>query len=165
MANLKIEAPWYTYEKMVKALFEKDPDVTVNDLIESDRPDFSYLLMITVKKHDKYLALDRVIKKTKVFGNIKVGVMLFDTENDNSESDRIELYKTIFDGNSSVRSVEEVVDFAGTHLGYVCFEPEVIQFHDDDISDIDGKWNGLAQDIAKEVFEDAFGVYYCTAAK
>ena len=36
----------------------------------------------------------------------------------------------------------------------VCFKPQVVQFFDDDISDFNGNWSGLAQDIAREVFGD-----------
>lgn len=167
MTKLGIEAPWYTFAKQVKALFDSDPDINVGDLCEVEDEFFTYVLDITVKNHEKYLALDRVMQKKKVFGNATVRICLYDLENTNEDiDDRIELYTKIFNGNPHVRSVERVTDFTGNQVGYVCFEPEVIQFPDDNISDIDGKWNGLAQDIAKELFEDDFfGVYFCTAKK
>ena len=47
----------------------------------------------------------------------------------------------------------------------VRFKPRVVQFFDDDISDFNGNWSGLAQDIAREVFgAEMRGVHFCTAA-
>ena len=47
--------------------------------------------------------------------------------------------------------------------GFVCFKPQVVQFFD--ISDFNGNWSGLAQDIAREIFGDEMrGVHFCTAA-
>ena len=34
MLNLKLEAPWYTYQKKVKALLGQDPDIIVGDVNE-----------------------------------------------------------------------------------------------------------------------------------
>jgi hypothetical protein len=46
----------------------------------------------------------------------------------------------------------------------VIFQPEVVQFFDDDISDINGNWTGLAEDIARALFtEDRSGMNFCTA--
>ena len=59
-----------------------------------------------------------------------------------------------------------MTDFAGTHLGFVLFKPEVIQFLDDDTSDYYGNWNGLAEDIAREIFVEGYrGVNFCTEVK
>ena len=39
-----------------------------------------------------------------------------------------------------------------------------MQFFDDDISDFNGNWSGLAQDIAREIFgSEMCGVHFCTA--
>ena len=57
-----------------------------------------------------------------------------------------------------------MIDVTGTHNGYVVFEPEIIQFYDDNLSDYHRNWSGLAQNIARELFDDAaHGVYFCTA--
>lgn len=168
MMNVNVEAPWYTFLKKVQALFEGDPEIVVEpDLTELEGGNHDYALMIGVKNHEKYLALDRMMRKEHTFGNISVEVMLFDEENTaNEENDRIELYRTIFKGNRIVRDVKEQTDFTGTKFGYVRFEPEVIQFDDDNTADYSGLWNGLAEDIAREVFVDEFcGVYFCTVDK
>ena len=64
-----------------------------------------------------------------------------------------------------MEDIKDVVDLTGTRHGFVCFKPQVVQFFDDDISDFNGNWSGLAQDIAREVFGDEMrGVHFCTAA-
>ena len=166
MLNLTIEAPWYTFQKKVKALFEADPEIEVGDVIEhgDDRADYSFC--IEVRNHEKFLALDRVLPKIRTFGNVTLGILLFDEENTGAEDDRIALYETIFEGNPIVKDIRDITDFTGTRQGFIRFKPEVIQFPDDNIADFDGNWSGLAQDIAKEVFDqEIFGIHFCTADK
>ena len=163
MIMFNLEAPWYTYNKMVKALFERDPDITVGDIQEGEEANFTF--DIEVRNHEKFVALDRVMPKKKMFGCVSLAVFIYDEENANGVESTVKLYETIFKGNPILKDVKDVVDPAGVHHGYVRFNPEVIQFFDDDLSDYNGNWSGLAQDIADEVFEEDFrGVYFCTAS-
>ena len=165
MLNLTLEAPWYTFQKKVKALFERDPDIIVGEVVESEDGKTNFYFDIEVRNHEKFLALDRTFPKVKTFGNITLGITLYDEENGIREENRIDLYKTIFQGNPIVKDIREVDDFAGAHHGFVRFKPEVIQFHDDDTSDFNGNWSGLAQEIAREIFSDeCAGIHFCTAA-
>ena len=44
------------------------------------------------------------------------------------------------------------------------FEPTVIQFPNDDLTDPEGLWSGLAEDIAAEIFDIGDeAVNFCTA--
>lgn len=166
MLNFAIEAPWYSFQKKVNALFERDPDINVGEIEESTDVRTDYTLCIGVKKHEKFLALDRVLPKIRTFGNVTLGIILFDEENANEQVDRIEVYKTLFEGNPIVKDVKDVTDFTGTRNGFVRFKPEVIQFFDDNIADFSGNWSGLAQDIAMEVFDqEVAGIHFCTADK
>ncbi len=164
MVNITLEAPWMTYYKKVVNLFEKDPDIVVGEMEKGDEDDaFDYIFNIEVYNHEKYVALDRVMNTVVEFGNVTLGIDLFDMQN-NSENETLDLFKTIFDGNGLVKDIQDVVDPAGYHHGYVRFKPEVIQFFDDDLRDMYGNWSGLAQDIAREVFPDAGpDVNFCTA--
>lgn len=166
MMMISIEAPWYTYQKKVNALFEQDPDIIVGEVYEPEDGSADFAFDIEVRNHEKFLALDRVLAKQKVFGNITLNVVLFDEENANGADDGIALYETIFEGNPILKDIKDVVDFAGTRVGFVRFQPEVVQFHDDDTSDFNGNWNGLAEDIAREVFTEGYrGISFCTADK
>ena len=163
MANVKIEAPWTAFQKKVKALFRDDSDIYVGDIYQPEDGRTQYAFDIEVLNHKKFLALDRVMPKTRSFGNVSLGITLFDLEN--GTEDPLTLYRTVFDGNPNVKDFKEVTDFTGTKHGFVRFKPEVVQFFYDDISDYNGNWSGLAQDIAKEVFTDVpAGIHFCTAA-
>ena len=158
----KLEAPWYTYQKKVKALFEHDPEIVVGEIYQNDNGK-DYVFDVEVRNHEKYLALDRVLNRMKLYGNVALTINLFDEENDESEDETINLYRTIFKGNSIVEDIIDVVDVAGAHHGFVVFRPEVIQFFADDLRDLNGNWSGLAQNIAREVFDNvAHGLNFCT---
>lgn len=159
----KLEAPWYSFQKKVAALFSGDPDIEVGELYETDG-DTDFAFDIEFKSHEKYLAADRLLPGVKTFGNVTIGIVLYDEEN--AETDVLGLFETLFTGNPNVRDVVKKVDPAGGEWNYVVFEPEVMQFHDDNLADYQGNWSGLAQDIAPEVFaENSRGVYFCTGTK
>ena len=119
MMKFAIEAPWYTFQKKVQALFEQDPDIEVGDVIEQEDDRTDYVFSIEVKNHEKFLALDRVLPKVRTFGNVTLGIMIFDEENVGDNVDRIALYETIFTGNPIVKDVKDVTDFAGTRHGFI----------------------------------------------
>ena len=160
---LKLEAPWMTYRKKVNALFEKDKLIDVGEIYQAEDGN-GYAFDVTVHDHDKYLALDRVLRRSVTLGYVKLAINLIDADRP-TETDAIDLYTVIFDGNSIVKDIKDVEDQAGAHHGFVRFVPEVVQFYADDISDYSGNFNGLAEDIAREVFaDDAHGVNFCTAS-
>ena len=167
MKKLSIEAPWYTYQKKIKALFERDPEIKVSEVYEPESGSANYSFDVLVRNHEKFLALDRVLTKKKTFGDVILDVTLWDEENySDGKEDYAALYETIFKGNPILKDVREITDRGGTLIGFVRFQPEVIQFPDDDTSDYNGNWNGLAEDIAREVFEEGYrGISFCTAAK
>ena len=162
--KLNIEAPWYSYQKKIKALFSRDPQIMVEEIIPTPDGDSNYTLNICVRNHEKFLALDRVLPRVKTFGNVSLEIVLYDEENSLDKASRIDIYRTIFDGNPIVKDIKEVLDFTSTTQGFIRFQPEVIQYLDDNIGDYSGLWSGLAQEIAKDVFDqESFGIHFCTA--
>ena len=164
MKHLTIEAPWYTFQKKVDALFEQDPDIVVGEIYVPTDGSVNFAFDLEILNHEKFLALDRLLPKIRTFGNVTLGICLFDEENLNGEDDRVSLYQTIFRNNPLVRNVCKVTDFTGSRHGFVCFRPTVVQFFDDNLADLNGNWSGLAQDIAREVFDQEMAsIHFCTA--
>ena len=164
MHIVKLSTPWDTWHKKIKALFELDPEINVGEIIESEDDDLDYCFDIEVKNHEKYIALDRVLPNVKTFGNVVVGINMFDEEN--NEDEGYNIYQQIFSGNPIVKDIKDATDPTGTHHVFVRFMPEVVQFFNDDISDYSGNWSGLAADIAEEIFDNDYrGVFFCTADK
>lgn len=161
--STKIIAPWYTYQKKLNALFGEDSDIEVGAVELAAEPGVNYTIRLEVKNHEKFLALDRAISKRVQFGGVVLSVTPVDVSDGSGET-VAELYRTIFDGNRIVKDIKEVSDFAGAPHGFIRFWPDVIQFPNDDTSDYNGNWSGLAMDIAREVFgECGAGIHFCTA--
>ena len=151
--KLTLEAPWNTYRKMINALFEYDHEIEVGDVVGIGSID--YTIDIKVKNHRKFEALRKLLPVRKVFGSITVAIYIYDMEND--EKNDIEMFKDLFRDNPIVSNYEKVKLPDGSERNFVCFEPQVIQFFDDDISDCYGNYNGLAENIARAVFGDRAG--------
>ena len=47
-------------------------------------------------------------------------------------------------------------------INYIAFDPIVVQFFNDQLDDINGLKTTLYADIAKEVFGQQDGIYFCT---
>ena len=161
--KLNLQSPWVTYNNKIKALFAKDEDISVSDVREDD--DGVLTMVIGSSDYHKFVALDRVIAKKVEFGNVTLRIKVVQLNHIETIEDTVELYRTIFEGNKIVRDIRVLPDFTGTEHCFIRFNPEVVQFFNDDISDYDGNWSGLAQDIAKEIFQDcSAGVHFCTAS-
>lgn len=160
MKNLKLSPPWYTYQRELEALFAGDPEIEVGQLYElEDRIE----LWIYAHNEKKYRALLNLLPTYPDFGNVKVkNVIKF---KDEKAQDIYQDIKDLFEGNPNVSEIKEITDFASAKHMFVEFKPEVIQFYNDDTSNPYGNWNGLAQDIAKDVLDTAGGIHFTTAAK
>lgn len=167
MSNTNLSAPWNTYQKKLRALFENDPEIDVLDLMTSSKTNFDYSLEIDVSNHEKYNALVNVLPDTVNFGNVDVEIRLVDNSKEaEAEVDYYNLYKTLFKDNPIVSEVIKSNVRGMSNNIYVLFKPEVVQFFNDNLDDFEGNWTGLAQNIAMEVFDkhDA-PVHFCTARK
>ena len=163
---MNLQAPWYEFQNKVAALFKNDPDISVGEIRECGaNEDTDYAFDIEVKKHEKYIALDRLLPSVKTYGHVTLGICLYDEE-DTANTSPLDVFKTLFEGNPIVMTMETHTDPAGGQWNYVVFTPEVVQFYNDNLADYHGNWNGLAEDIAYEVFEEnSRGVYFCTGDK
>lgn len=162
--RLTLEAPWYTYNKKLQALFKLDPAIEVADILDYADGEYQYVIGIEIRSHAKYLAMSRLFPEKVSFGNVNVRLDLFDVENANCDMDSdLGALTCLFEGNPIVKDIRTITDPAGTEHGYVRFQPEVIQFFDDNLQDYNGNWTGLAQDIAREVFSVNPMVNFCTA--
>ena len=163
-ANLNIIAPWYEYQKQLKALFEHDPAIIVSEVYEPEGQEVNYAIDIDVRDHQKFIALENLLPATIEFGNVTLGIVLFDEENANAEDAPVTAFKSLFQDNPIVQDIRVVTDQFGTPHCYILFRPEVIQYYRDDMTDYNGLCSCLAQDIARVVFNDNSGaIHFCTA--
>lgn len=164
--NAKLEAPWYSYQKKIAKLFEHDKyiEVTPVKLIVDDagEPDH-YEFTIHVYRHLKAEALKLLLIDGIMFGNVRLVINIVDHEEHIDENNLIAVYTALFNDNDILRDIKTFTDAAGVEHTYVRFNPRVVQFMDDDISDYNGNWSGLPAEIAREVLEEKVGSNFCTA--
>ncbi len=153
MEKLKLSPPWITFYHEVDALFKDDPDVKVAYNEDEN------VIKLFVENAEKADALTRLLPAQKTFGNITVLIKVIPANKLGVE--KASLFQTAFEGNPAFAFVKTVSQ--GLYdMSYVVFKNRVVQFFNDDLSDINGNRSTLYQEIAKDVFGTIHGVSFCT---
>lgn len=151
--KLNLQAPWTEYASEVTALFEKDPDVKV------EYDNLGKKLKLYVKSPEKAEALEMILQDEIEFGSVKLTIEIIPANKETRTP--MDIFAVAFKGNPIV-SYTKTVDALGFSAGYVVFKPEVVQYFNDDLSDINGMKSTLYAEVAKDVFQDHDGVFFCT---
>lgn len=162
MSMLKLSAPWMIHYRKINAMFENDKQVNV--IFDEDKME----IRLYVEDAAKANALDMLLRDEISFGDtvLKVtvipankGVLTLGAENDGFSS---ELYNSAFYMNPAFSYVKTVPPSMGFGACYVVFAKKVVQYFNDSLSDVNGFCSTLYQEIAKDIFADVPGVFYCT---
>lgn len=153
MENLKLSAPWEIYYTKMLMLFERDKDV---DVVFYD--DEEKVIKVFVEKPEKADALSKLLPSVKIFGNVivKIDVIPANVE----EESPVELFRKAFEGNSALSYIKTTPP--PFEFNYVVFKKEIVQFFADNMTDPNGLYSTLYQDIAQEIFDTPLGVYFST---
>lgn len=152
----KMSPPWISYWRKLVELFKGDPQVTV-----------AYTYTVTtcpevkvyVDNADKADAIAELLPSVKEFGNVTLKITVIPI-NVKAVS-RVNLFRRAFDGNKNVTLIADA-DQALSNIHYVIFKGDVVQYYDDNLGDAYGNRNTLYQDLAKDVFGETGGVFFCT---
>ena len=155
---MKLSPPWTKFYKELEALFKDDPGIKM--AFEEVENGSGYKIKLYVEGANKAEALAELLPAEKQFGNVTVSIEVIPA-NLNKE-DVIQLYRAAFEGNPAFSYAEVVTGISAPNFNYIVFEPEVVQFFNDDLSDINGYCSTLYQEIAKDVFVERPGVHFCT---
>jgi hypothetical protein len=155
--EINLFSPWVIYYKKLEALFGKDKDIKMtfdnNELV----------VKMYINGQDKYEALSQLIPVEKQFGTVTLKIQLIPANN--LKQSKVDLFRKAFYGNPIVNDIivisRDVLE-STNDFSYVVFAKEVVQYHDDSLNDPHGNRSTLYQDIAKEVFENCDGIYFCT---
>ena len=154
MTNLNLSTPWVTFYREIEALLGGDPDINVVWDEENKR------VKLYVEDADKAEALDTLLPREKTFGNVTVKVSVLPANEE--EESKASLFRRAFEGNPAF-AFEKTVETALTNpVSYVVFKKEVVQFWNDDLSDVNGNCSTLYEEIARDVFDDNAGIFFCT---
>lgn len=151
MAKLGLSAPWMIFYHKVEALFAKDNEVKVI-YDEANRT-----INLYVDNAEKAYVLANHIPAVKKFGRVDLKINVIPA----NEVDAQGTFARLFENNGAVSFVRNIDSF-GWKCQYVVFKKEVVQFFTDDLGDYNGFHSTLYEDIAREVFEDTEGVFFCT---
>ena len=151
---LKLSSPWIEYYRKINALFGEDPNV----LVQYDEEENEIILRVTGQ--EKADAIAEILPAEKSFGNVVVKITVVPA---NKAETKLEVFKKAFEGNP-VFSYALSVDTGMTSntFNYFVFKHRICSFFNDNLGDINGNYNALYEDVAKNVFEDADGILFCT---
>ena len=116
-----------------------------------------------IKSVKKIAALEKVIKNVFNLGNVTLTVNFVHERED--EDVTAQDFIDAFEGNSNFVTVEETSKGLFQNLVYVIFAKEILQFFNDDLSDIYGNANLIVADAANDVCNKSKEkeMYFCTS--
>ena len=157
---MKLAPPWITFYNEVQAMFGEDPEIKV---VLDDADTDEMIIKLYVDNQVKADALEQILPIEKKFGNISV---YFEVLPSNKAITKIQLFQKAFENNPAFKFTYSAPHMGGNFPGnYVVFENKVVQFFNDELTDIHGNKSTLYQEIAKDIFEDHDGIYFCTDTK
>lgn len=154
MAMLKLSPPWIEFYHKVDTLFKEDSEVRV--LYDDENKD----LKLYVEDAEKADALTQLLPTEKDFGGVKLTIGVVSANKLGHST--LNLFQKAFKENPAVSYIRRVTGMFGFDFSYVVFMPKVVQYYTDSLNDINGMHSTLYQEIAKDVFEDVTGVFFCT---
>lgn len=141
----KVDAssPWLEHYRKVEKVFLSDDDVIVS------YDDDSKTVTVRVKGTDKAEALAKYVRPEIDCGNVTLHVNVVP---DNEEKSTAEMLQIAFSGIDMFAGVAEEAVYGGT-ITYAVFEPEIVQFWNDNIGSPFGVKTMTAEQVAKDVFQ------------
>ena len=160
MAVVKLSSPWMKLYHEIRAMFAEDN--TVHVVFDEDEG----RIVVYAQDDKKAAALGILLDKEYTFGNIKIRVVVpaINEQNEFKFHHNQEIYAFAFEGNPALSFVYASPLPIASDTCYVVFKNCVVQYFNDDLSDIHGNCSTLYQEIAKEIFNDTLigPVNFCT---
>ena len=168
MAQLKLAPAWDIYYQKINAMFKDDVHATVI----YDRDNLKIKIYVTDQK--KAEALDQLLVHNVIFGNQELTVDVIPANGDDNSSKPYTyesghsfyspslIWYDAFYGNPLYSYSKKFVGIYSNPLTYVVFTPTVVQYYTDSLNDINGFSTTLAQEIAKDIFVEQEGTFFCT---
>ena len=146
MARIKLSPPWSIFYDEIRVMFAEDPEVRV--IMDEENK----TVHVFVSDPRKSAAIRQILQQERQFGRVKLTVLVPPPDSaDYNFADGVELYCAAFEKNPRLSYVQPKTSIFDTSF-YVVFKNEVIQYFNDDISDINGQCSTLAECIARDIF-------------
>lgn len=160
--KVNLQAPWTEYHKKVFNLFAGDAEVNVYDVVDTEDGVKSFDIGVT--NLTKLEALDKILKKEVVFGNVTLKINLIHDEIENKTIK--DYFREAFNGNAYFKKIS-TVGMPGKEdaIPFAVFSRDVISYFIDDLTDYCGNAHTLPAEIAKEITNwETSNVRICTLA-
>lgn len=154
---LGISPPWYTFANKLKNTYGVSNLVQVNDLIEAQSG--NYYLIINAFEDDVAYALRQILPLNIIMGNITVNLVIFNTKGaivklarrkyNVEEIDN--LFNTALKGNPLF-----IKTVTANKRIFVVIAKEIVQFFNNDISDLCSNLNEVAAKVFDEITTTEF---------
>ena len=151
--TIKLSPPWITYYRELVALFGEDPDIRIE--YDEDQNE----VKLFVNGNEKADALTQLLPVEKEFGNVILYITVIPA---NNEMKKIDIYRKAFEGNPVYSYAASVEGIMTNSVNYIIFKNQVCQYWTDNLGDINGNKSDLYENIARDVFEDKEGIFFCT---
>lgn len=170
MAKLNLSSPWVIFYREVEAFFRYDEEVHV--VYDEDENN----LMLYVEDENKAEALGRLLPLEKEYGAVTLKIKVIPANvpinfrrrrynaplKINEDTTAEDLFSVALSRNRNLSSIRTYSGIMSNPITYVVFVNRVVQYFNDSLSDIHGVCSTLYQEIAKDIFTEQKGVYYCT---
>lgn len=154
MEKVRMASPWVTYWHKLKAMFEDDPDITM----EYDED--AIKIRMFVEGAAKADALTQLLPAEQNFGGVTLRTVVIPA---NTQTyDKADLIEYALRGNPNFAFMQKIEGISSNRYAYVVFKKKVAQYWNDNLGDLHGNVSTLYQDLAKEIFGGDGGIMYCT---
>ncbi|PFX75276.1 hypothetical protein COL39_06510 [Bacillus cereus] len=156
----QLSPPWITYFNKLVNSIGADPTVTVGPLIPVGG---NFIILVHALSNEKAIALATLLKSFVEFGNVSVTVIVTNNENQIVNPvpcplDAFEiahLFLVALENNPYFDQVVVQPQFpGGSNVVFPVFKAEVIQFFNDDISNLCQTFTGVAANVFHDVMQD-----------
>ena len=151
--KLKIAPPWIQFANELVAMFGSDPEIET----EYDNDNVSFTMKVA--NEIKADALAKLLPAKKEFGSVTMKINIIPA---NELETPATLYRNALSGNPVFAFVYPVEGAFTNPITYVAFRRRIVQYYNDDLGDPHGNRTTLCQEIAKDIFEQKKGVFFCT---
>ena len=154
MNKPKLAAPWISFYREIEAMFKEDEQV--HPVYDEE----NNVVKLYVENQEKAEALEKILPDHRTFGNVTVTITVIPANKLTEVRDT--WFRKAFEGNPAVSYITTITDVFNNPITYVVFKNKVVQYYNDDLGDVHGNRSTLYQEIAKEIFEDHEGIFFCT---
>lgn len=159
MSEVKLTPPWYTFRNQIRYTYGMSPFITVNELVQVEK---YYVLSITSCSEAVAYALRQVLPLEKIFGNLTVlvkvfgptGSEIFISDESYTPQSLAKLFCTALSYNPlfvGAIPFEYDPNLPFMKSVYIVITPTVIQFFNDDLSDLCSNYNEVAAKVFQEI--------------